>query len=388
FVPLLQIDSVDVVDDYTIRINLKGGPAGILYRLGDAVGIRPYMVSKAAADRDGDEAFTRRPVGTGPMQFVDWVTGDRIDLKKWDKYWEKGKDGQPLPYLDGAVLRVIREETVGVTEVRSGNVDLFDYVEPQSFPAIKADPNLELVEFPWVGNVNYLIFNVKKPPFDNVKLRQAALYAIDREGIAKAAGMGDGRPSYYYWGPGDLGYDETLPHYTFDMNKAKQLVAEAGFPNGVDVTDDYFHVEVMDRTAQAFKQTWDQAGIRTTLNMSERTAFVSKLQVGDFQVANSIRQWGESDPDAYSYRLTSDGTFNFAHFQNADMDKCMEEGRDTADDAKRAEIYKRCEQILFENAPYDQVWFSPYAIVVNKKVKDWEPHFFSRVKLRDVWLDQ
>ena len=79
----------------------------------------------------------------------------------------------------------------------------------------------------------------------------------------------------------------------------------------------------MQRTAEAFKQTWDQIGIRTTLNMQERTAFVSKLQNGNYQVANSIRQWGEFDPDAYSYRLTSTGAFNFAQFKNAEMDKCM-----------------------------------------------------------------
>ncbi|MCL5026170.1 MAG: ABC transporter substrate-binding protein [Chloroflexi bacterium] len=382
------IDSVDIVDDYTIRINLKGAPAGILYRLGDTLGLRGWIASKAAVDRDGENALTRRPVGSGPMQFVEWLTGDRITVKKWDKYWEKGADGQPLPYLDGAVLRVIVDETVGVTEMRTGNLDIYGQAEPRNFAVIKADPKLDLVQFPWVGLVNYLIFNVEKPPFNNIKVRQAALYAIDREGIAKGAGQGIGVPSYYYWGPADLGYDDKLPHYTFDMNKAQQLMKDAGFASGVDVVDDFFQNELMQRTAEAFKQTWDKAGIRTELNLSERTAFVSKLQVGNFQVANSIRQWGESDPDAYSYRLTSEGTFNFAHFKNADMDKCMEEGRNTADDAKRAEIYKRCQQILFENAPYDQVWFTPYVIVVNKAVKGWEPNHFTRVKMHDVWIDK
>lgn len=383
------IDSVDVVDEYTLRVNLKGGPAGILYRLGDGVSQRPWIASKAAVDRDGEEALTRRSVGSGPMQFVEWVTGDRITVKKWDKYWDKGEDGQPLPYLDGVVIRVVREEIVGVNEVRAGNLDIFfGQVEARNFGTIRANPDLELVEYPWVGDVNYLIFNMKKAPFDSLKLRQAAAYATDREGMAKALGLGSGVPTYYYWGPGDLGYDETLPRYSFDMNKAKQLVKEAGFPDGVDVVDDFFHVEVMQRTAEAFKQTWDQVGIRTTLNVSERTAFVSKLQAGNFQVANSIRQWGDSDPDAYSNRLTSTGPFNFAHFENTDLDKCMEEGRNTIEDAKRAEIYKRCQRIIYEQVPYDQIWFTPYALVVNKKVKGWEPQFFSRVRLRQAWLDR
>lgn len=382
------INSVDAVDEYTLRINLKSAPAGLLYRLGQGFGQRPWIISKAAVDKDGDEAIARRPVGGGPMQFVEWVVGDHMTVKKWDKYWEKGVDGQPLPYLDGAVLRIITNETVAVTEVRTGNVDLHIQVEPRSYASIKADSNLQLLDMGGVGTVNYIIFNVKKPPFDNLKMRQAAAYAIDREGIAKAASMGFGRPTYYWWGPSDLGYDDTLPHYTFDMNKAKQLTKEAGYQDGVDVVNDFFQTEIMQRTAEAYKQTWDQVGIRTALNVSERAAFVSKLQVGNFQVANSTRTWSEPDPDNYSYRLTSTGTFNFAHFENAEMDKCMEEGRNTVEEAKRAEIYKRCQKILFEQAPYDQVWLFPITVVVNKKANNWNLQYQGRIKLRDIWLDK
>jgi peptide/nickel transport system substrate-binding protein len=385
---MLIVDSVDVVDEYTIRINLKAAPAGILYRLADNVSLRPWIVSKAAADQGGDEAFTRRSVGSGCMQFVEWLTGDRITMKKWDKYWDKGADGQPLPYADGAVLRVIMQENVGVTEVRTGNMDAFDAIEPHSFPGVSSTPDIERVEYPWHGQVNYLIFNLKKPPFDNLKLRQAALYAIDRENAAKAGGMGIGQPAYYYWGAGDLGYDASLPHYSFDLNKAKQLVTEAGFPNGVSVTDEFFHVEELQRSAESFKQTWDQAGIKTTLNSQERTAFVSKLQVGDFQVANSSRFFAEVDPDMYSYRLTSTGTYNFAHFENQEMDKCMEDGRSAVEDSKRADIYKRCQQIVFEQAPYDSYWYRPIEIVISQKLKGWEPHTFSRFTFREAWLDK
>jgi peptide/nickel transport system substrate-binding protein len=382
------IDSVDVVDDYTIKINLKGAPAGILYRLGDSLTQRAWIAPKAAIDKDGDEALTRRMIGSGPMTFVEWLTGDRITLKKWDKYWENGEDGQPLPYLDGVVMRVIVDEAVRVTEIRTGNLDVTANVEPRNHTVIRSDPKLELIEYPWIGLVNYIIFNVEKEPFKDLKMRQAALYAIDREAIAKGAGQGVGKPTYYYWGPGDLGYDETLPRYTYDVTKAKQLIQETAYKSGVDVVNEFFQNDPMVRTAQALKQAWDPLGIRTTLNMQERTAFVSKTQNGNFQVANSLRQWGESDPEAYSYRLDSSGAFNFAQFKNADMDKCMAEGRNTAEDAKRAEIYKRCQKIVFEQAPYDQVWFSPNTLVLNKAVKGWEPSHFVNIIMRKVWLDR
>ncbi len=382
------IDSVEIIDDYTIDLKLKSAPAGILYRLGDAISQRSYMVSKAVVDKEGDDGLARKMVGTGSMTFVDWVASDRMNLKKWDKAWEKGVDGQPMPYIDAAVLRVIREETVGITEMRTGNLDVYGQAEPRSYASVRANPDLELVLFSWLGNVNYLVFNTQKPPFDNVKLRQAAMYALDREAINKGVGQGTGTTAYYYWGPADLGYDESLPRLNYDANKAKQLVAEAGYPNGLDVMHDFYQLELLQRTAEALKQSWDQVGIRATLTGVERTAFVSKLQVANFQSANSWRQWGESDPDAYSSRLTTGGVANFAQFTDPDMDKCMEEARNLVEEAKRAEVYKKCQRIIIEKVPYGEVWFSPYAIVVSKKLKGWEPHWFNRIKLRDVWLDK
>jgi ABC-type transport system substrate-binding protein len=246
-----------------------------------------------------------------------------------------------------------------------------------------------MIPFSWWGQVNYLIFNCQKAPFDNVKMRQAAVYAIDREAMAKALGQGVGLPAYYYWGAGDLGYSETVPRYTFDMNKAKQLVKEAGFPNGIDVTDDTFSLDMLQRSGEALKQMWDQAGIRTTLNVQERTAFVSKLQVSNFQFANSYRGTSEPDPDSYSFRLTSTGVFNFAHFENADMDKCMEEGRNAVESAKRAEVYKRCQQILYEQVPYESTWSNPFVLLINKRVKGWQPILYTNLaNLREAWLDK
>ncbi|MCL5027134.1 MAG: ABC transporter substrate-binding protein [Chloroflexi bacterium] len=382
------VDSVDLVDEYTVRVNLKVAPAGLLERLSDGLSIRAWMTSKAAVDKYGDEYTARNPVGTGPMQFVEWKTGDQLTVKKYDKYWEKGADGLLLPYLDGIVVRLIIDEAVRTTEVRTGNVDMAMRVHPRNFAAVRANPKIELIEYPWTALVQYNIFNVKKSPFDNVKLRQAALYAIDRESMAKGLGMGSGQPTPYYWGPNDLGYDETLPRYTYQPDKAKQLIKEAGYPGGLDVVNPYFTSGLIPQTAEMLKSMWDAVGIRTTLEPLERAAFVPKLQTGNYQVANSNRDWGAADPDDYSFRLTTGGVFNFAQFENADMDKCMEEGRNTVEDAKRAEVYKRCQKILIEQAPYGEMWHSPKNLVVGKDVKGWQPHFFDMTRLGYVWLDR
>jgi ABC-type transport system substrate-binding protein len=322
------------------------------------------------------------------MQFVEWKPGDQMTAKKWDGYWEKGVDGQPLPYLDGIVSRLIQDDTVRTTELRTGNIEVATNLHPRNFPSLKADPKIDLASYPWNALVHYIIFNNKQDPTKNVKVRQAALYAIDREAMAKAIGMGVGSPTYYWWSTSDLGYDDTLPRYPYQPEKATQLLKEAGYANGIDINNSYMGSGFLPSTSEALKSMWDKVGIRTTLEVMERTAFVPKLQTANFQVATSTRDWGAADPDDYSFRLITDGTFNFAHFQNPEFDKCMAEGRETFEAAKRAEIYKRCQKILIEQVPYGEVWHYPKNVVFAKTLKNWQPHLFSMARLAEAWLDK
>ncbi|MCL5025825.1 MAG: ABC transporter substrate-binding protein [Chloroflexi bacterium] len=383
------IESMQVVDDYTLRLNLKSPPAGFLGQISDSGFIgRMWIGSKEAAEKMGDDYIARHPVGSGPMTFVEWKAGDSMTVKKWDKYWEKGEDGQPLPYLDGIVYRLIIDPTVRTLEIRTGNIDVSDSVPLKDIPAVKADPNLEFVEYHWSAELHYIPFNTQKAPFDNVKLRQAAAYALDRDSLAKAIGMGAGYPHAHFWAPGVLGYDETLPKYTYQPDKAKQLVKEAGFPDGVSAEGSFFTSGAIPRHAEAVKQMWEAVGIRLTLDVMERTAFVSKLQTGGHQVAFSTRSASVMDPHEYCFRLCSDGVFNFAGWKNAEFDKCMEEGLNTTDEKKRAETYKRCQKFVYDEVPYTETFYTPRNVVVNKKVKGWLPHRAFETRLTWAWLDK
>ncbi|MCL5027133.1 MAG: ABC transporter substrate-binding protein [Chloroflexi bacterium] len=385
-----KIESVDVLDDYTVRLNLKTPPAGLLGLLSDLhQNYRGAIISQATVEKQGDEFITRNPVGSGPMTFVEWKSGSHMTVKKWDKYWEKGEDGQSLPYLDGITYRFIADPTVLALELRTGNLELGDEIQVKDFPAVKADPNLQLVEFEWSSVVQYIFFNMKKPPFgNNLKLRQAALYALDHENMAKAIGMEAGRPAYYFWDKGVLGYDDTLPRYNYQPDKAKQLVKEAGFSDGVSVNASFFTQGAIPRTAEATKQMWDAVGIKTTLEVLERAAAVAKWQTGGHEVALSQRPSSVMDPDDDAYRIVTGGVFNFAQWENKELDKCMEEGRSIIEEAKRAEIYKRCQRIIYEDAPYGQSWSMPRNVVVSKKLKGFEAHRFLGALLGRAWLDK
>jgi peptide/nickel transport system substrate-binding protein len=383
------IKTASVVDEYTLRLELKGPPGGLIGKLSDvAIGWRSFMYSKTAAEKNGDDWVNLNPVGTGPMQFVEWKTGDHLTVKKWDKSWEKGVDGQPLPYVDQIVYRYVKDAAVRSAEMRAGTLDVIDQLAPQDHAAIKADPKLQINEASWAPVTQYLFFNMPKPPFaKNTKLRQAMLYALDRENIAKVMGLGTGRPMYYYWAPGVLGYDETLPKYTYDVAKAKQLLAESGFDTKTEIKTSTFGDDNQ-KASVVVKSMWDAIGLKTIIDMMDRTAAVALWQTGGFELGLSSRSSGVQDPDDYSFRVITGGVFNFAHWENSEMDKCMEEGRMTAETNKRAEIYKRCQKILYEDAPYGETWGYMRNTVTNKALKGWEYHVSQDIRLSRAWLDK
>jgi peptide/nickel transport system substrate-binding protein len=384
------IEKVEATDDFTIKLSLKAAPAGLLGRLSDmGSGRRSSLISQAAADKMGDEAIARSPVGSGPFTFVEWLTGDHMTVKKFDKYWEKGADGQPIPYLDSIIYRVIIDPTVKLLELRAGSLDLIDEIQAKDLTPTKNDPNLDLVEYEWSQVIQYIMFNMDKEPWGkNLKLRQAALYAIDHKSMASTVGLAAGRPAYYFWDSSVMGYDESLPKYDYQPDKAKALLKEAGYPNGISGTATYFTQGAIPRTAEVTKQMWDTVGIKTTLEVLERTAAVAKFQSGGYEIGLSQRTSSVVDPDDDSYRVVTGGVFNFPHWSSKAMDDCMTEGASLVDDTKRTEVYKRCIKIIYDEAAYGQSWMMPRNVVASKKLKGWEVMRFLEAKMGRAWLDK
>ena len=223
-----------VIDPYTVKVNLTGPTPGLLQGFNDS---NAYMMSKVSFEKMGADQFGLSPVGTGPFKFGEWKKNDRVTISRNENYWMKDEAGQQLPYLDGITTRLIIDDSVRLLELKAGTADFTELVQGKDVADIKADPKLNYREADWDGNAYRLIFNAQGGKFfDNVKLRQAALYAIDHEALAKALGAGIGRAEKYFPRPGSLGYDESLPYYWYDPAKAKALMAEAGFAGGLETT--------------------------------------------------------------------------------------------------------------------------------------------------------
>lgn len=390
-VSLADIQSVEVIDDYTIKMNMKQPMASLLPRLSSGQVDSPYMVSKAAVEKFGEEDFGRKdPVGSGPMQFVEWKSGDHVTLKKWDQYWQKGSDGQPLPYIDSIYYRLIIDDSVRLLELKAGNIDLTELIQGKDIASVKSSPELTFTEGTWIGNNYRIVFNATAGPFrDNLKLRQAALFAIDREAIVKTLGLGSGFAAKYLLAPGMVGYDESLPTYRYDQAKAKQLAKESGVAETPGVTILVISRQIDKQQGEMIKSMWDAVGIRTTIDTIERAAHTQKTQQARNFEVTTVRNTGLPDPDiTLTNLLPPRGDGGYSGVNDPTLDKCLEEGRSTYDPKGQSEIYKRCQKLIYEGAWLDGLWTQPWNWVASSKVKGLIPSWGTNWELREVWIDR
>jgi ABC-type transport system substrate-binding protein len=347
------------------------------------------LMSKANFDKRGEDQAGANPAGTGPFMLDKWLRDDRVIAKKFDGYWKMGADGKPLPYLDAHEDRFVQDASVTLLELRAGNVDLTENVDAKDIAGVKSNPDMVYWEQPWcaMGTFSWGVNQTVGPFAGNQKLRYALEYALDRESMIKALTFGTGSPApYLQWLPTHPGYDPTLPKREFNLAKAKQLVAEAGFPNGLDVSLIFISRPVDQRTAEAAKSMWDAAGIRTKLDAMERLAWIDKMKSNNFEIG-FFRSNGSPDPAAFNKFHMTKAAANYANISNPEIDKCMEEGASEYEFAKRADIYKRCLKLILDDGYYGIGYMLPYNRVYRKAVKDVRVQF-GVTDLKEAWIDK
>lgn len=228
---LASVKSIDIVDDNTIRLNLSRPDGNLLIHLGC---VRGLMMSPTAYQKAGntDEERTAwaevNPVGTGPFEFVDWQHDVKIVFKKFDGYWQKGK-----PYLDKVEFIVIENEATLLASFKAGEVDIMLTHQPQNIQTVEKEGKYKLYKGD-VRLVGALEGDSKHPdsPWAKKKVRQAAAHSVDNKTFAETIGFGYWVPTNQFDIPGRWGYNPNVKGYPYNPEKAKQLLAEAGYPNG------------------------------------------------------------------------------------------------------------------------------------------------------------
>jgi peptide/nickel transport system substrate-binding protein len=364
-----QIDTVDVVDPATVKVTLKQPQGSFLYNMGwgDAVIVAP----------ESAEGNKEKPIGTGPFKFDAWAKGSTITISKNPDYW-----GTPV-FLDKAEFRVIPDAAAAVPALLSGDVQAFANVGlGDALAQVQADPRFKVVIGSTEGET-VLSTNNKKPPFDNLKVRQAIAHALNRADIIAANGSGLGTPIGSHFSPGNAAYVDLTGTYPYDVAKAKALLAEAGFPNGFKATIKLPPPAYARDGGQVIASQLAAIGIELEQIPVEwadwlKQVFTDKdydLSIVSHVEPNDIGIYGRKD--------------YYFQYDNPAFDKVMAELDSTSDEAKRNELFGQAQKILADDAVNGFLFQLPKVGVWDAKIEGmWENTPTPAIDLTKVkWVD-
>ena len=263
------ISRVDVVDRGTVRVVTEMPDPVLLSRLAYPGAV---VIPAETFKSQGAETFSRKPIGTGPFTFVEWVKDDHLTMDANPTYW----DGRPK--IDRLVYKPILEAATRLAALKTGAVDLIANVEPEQVPDIQKDPNLRISRVRST-RIMFVGMNSFRKPFTDVRVRQAMNYAVDVDAIIKDLMSGFAHRLSNIAGPGYFGYDPSLKPYPYDPAKAKALLAQAGYPNGFEVTlNSPKGRYLMDaEVSQAVSGYLAKVGVRVKVEVMEWGNFIARV---------------------------------------------------------------------------------------------------------------
>jgi peptide/nickel transport system substrate-binding protein len=340
-----MIDKVKVIDEYTVQFELDYPYAPLLSILASNEG---SIISPKAIAEDSDR-LTEHPVGTGPFIFEEWKSGQEISLTKNEEYWGK------KPNVDRVVFKVIPEDGTRLAMVETGEAHINDQVPVTEIERIEASSTMGLYRTEGLA-VEYIGFNTKKAPLDNVNVRKAISHAIEREAIINGVFNSVGTLANAAMSPMVFGHSDNVQPYAYDLNEAKKLLKEAGFEEGLTL-----NLLTSDRRerinmAEVIQSQLKGIGIDVNIQVMEYGAYIDTIVHSDHDLF--IGGWGNAtgDGDYNQYNLfhtASQGSpGNHFYYSNPEVDEIIEEARRITDESKRQELYEKAMQIELEDAVY------------------------------------
>lgn len=381
------IKDIKKVDDYTVEINLKKPEAPFL---ADLAMDFASIVSPTAAKK-WKEDFKNHPVGTGPFKFVEWIKDSSITLERFDGYW-----GQKA-YLDKLVFKPIQDPTARYLALKKGEIDIMDFPSPEDLPKIEEDTNLKIVQQPGL-NVGYLAMNTQKKPFDNKLVRQAVNYAVNKQDIIKAVYGKLGIPAKNPLPPTMWAYNDNIKDYPYDPEKAKELLKEAGYPDGFETTLWAMPVSRpynpnARKVAEVLQAQFAKVGIKTKIVSYEWGTYLDKTDHGEHDMAMLGWTGDNGDPDNFLWVLLSIPSAevpagNIAFWKNEQFTDLIKQAKETFDQEKRKELYFKAQEIFHEEAPWVCLAHSIVVEPMKKEVMDFVLYPTGKRIFHQVWIQK
>ncbi|GAB3055046.1 glutathione ABC transporter substrate-binding protein [Virgibacillus ainsalahensis] len=386
-----MITNVEVVDAYTVRMETEFPFAPLPAHLAHPGG---QMVSKEqieadyAAMENGDEpgsVINENPQGTGPFTFENWEPGQSIKLVRNEDYWGENA------LLDSVTFKVVPEDLTRIAELRSGDSHITNPLSPSDVAQIESTDGVS-VQRQESSSLSYIGFNTEKEPFDDKRVRQAISMAIDKEQIIEGIYDGVGIPAKGPLAPGIFGYDEDLSGLEYNVEEAKELLAEAGYEDGFSTTiwtnDDRQRID----TATNVQAQLAEIGIDVEVETLEWGAMLDKTANGEHEM--TVFGWttvtGDADNGLYPlFHSDNHGTAgNRTFIADEELDTYLEDARQTADSDERLELYSQAQERLVELAPKVYIHHQEYLVGVRDEVKGLSQLPTQLLELKDVYIEE
>lgn len=336
----IEVTGVEAPDEYTVVITTKQPNAVLLERLNNR-----FIVSQLAAEKNGNQLDNYK-TGTGPYKIVTWQRDGLLVLTRNDDYW-RGK-----PDVKEVLFKTVKEESARVAGLLAGQTDVISNLSIEEIPRVAKHPRTRVEKVPGY-RMYFLAMNVTHKPFDNKLVRQAFNYSIDPNVILKHIYEGNG---YVLNGPlssNMIGYDSTIKRYPFDPKKARELLAKAGFPNGLDVK---LHL-APDRhlkgkeVCQVIAHQLGESGIKAELVPQEYPIYWGRDGVNGGKLPFYYAGRSAYDADTFYDQYFHTGVTKRTGYSSAELDKLIEEEQRTGDHKKRVAVLQQAGRIIMEDAP-------------------------------------
>lgn len=373
---LKSLDTVEAVDDYTVKMTLKAPNVDWLMNLSNCVF---SMLSENACTAD---AANGASIGTGAWIIKDFSASNYVTVVRNDNYWSE------LPVTKEVTLRYIAENATRLISLQNGEIDMCIDPSTSELSFITEDENLDLVEYQ-SSTSTFLCFNTSVAPGNNADLRRAIAHAINIEDVIIAATNGYATVAEHFWGPNTYGYDDTIVPYEYNLDLAKEYMAKAGYPDGGVSIKVLVNGSERMTALQVIQSQLAEIGVEIVIEevdsagISAATSFASPTH----EAMLYYTSWNYEGDDCRRMFYT-DSNVNKAIYVNQEVIDLVDKAVTLSDDAERKAVYSQIQNIVHEDAPWIPLYFGTKCVAINKNLSGvvYEPnqrHDFTYVKVAE-----
>jgi peptide/nickel transport system substrate-binding protein len=363
-----EVDGAQCVGRYTVRIHTRRPCPSLVNML-------PFIevVPKAYVERVGDAYSAEHPVGAGPFAFVEWRKGEHVMLRRFEDYYGGSPEIPPVRPARARMLvfKPIPEPATRVAALKANECELIQGLPPHLVPNIQRDARTRLLACPGTRTF-YLGMNVTRPPFQDIRVRHAMNHAVDPGHICRTILEGSATVLAGPLVPGAIGFDPDLKPYRPDLGRARQLLAEAGYPDGFEVTLDA--TQDMRDVAMALRDQLARAGVRAQVLVREMGLLRADLAGGrsDLFLAN----WGNASLDPVGIldpTLATGGRGNYTGYSSPRVDALLQQAMTEMDQQRRRSLYAECARVVHADAPWVFLFTMNELYAARTHFQGWQP---------------